>query len=1004
MRPFDPKAYLAEVLAPLADSTDLPDLFERYLLDVGDEDETAIEARLEEVKRYWDKRSEHPRYGSTIRLLAARHPEAKLVLGDARERARLADELRGEQREREEARSRAIAEWDELLDQAVRSAGGLEPVQRARLERMAEATGIAGPETQAKLDTAPLAAEPDVLDAGQRETIARALTDLARDLGEPRAGLSLFHALELGLTDGVEAVEARHAEKAQENRRRAADSTKANWDSVLSLAKIHLLESDPRAYVHGLALDVRKALEPRAIRAVTDDGEIDEVEAEQLRRQAVELGLTPELAQHAVSELAREHGAALLTGKAVDLVACPACNHPHPRAGGAERCQRCGTPLFVECPNECGTKNDATAARCASCGADLHRFAAAARALARLPDLVAKGRLRQAGESLAEAIAVLGRSNPQVAPVAKQVTSAVESAKRVWAEVDAARADGRQYAARRLLTDLERTAADLPGPRGDLPSEALAMARERIGEAEALVASARGLGGEAREQALVDALQLAADCEKAERELEKMPPEPPRGVEAAATGTAMAVRWQRSPSQGVRYLVVRLGAVREVVGETGDLHLDDRRAPTGATVRYSVEAVRGKARSSAAIGEPVSAAYEVAEPVVSSGDGEVRLSWKPPGAAGRVLVSRSEEGGGEPVELVPDVAGLIDRSVVNGRRYSYLVRVEYPVPGAQPLRTAGLTLFAQPVERPRPLENLSPRPGAEGLALDFEPPPAGVVTVLRCREDPELEAGSELDAGRLGELGEALAVSGSTAVDPEPPSGLCFYQAVTVAGGVAVAGVMVPHVSLPEISNVRAVPEARHARVTWSWPDGITLARVVWRHDRQPSGPEDAGARALDYRLGEYRDRGGCSIDLGEEPSLFVAVHPASRTDDGVFYGSGSGKGSRTALRRERKAELRYTVRQAGRLQKKRLEVEVCEPATGALPELLLVGKPGDILPRTPADGEVLARLGGEGPRSSRLELRGMSRPLAVRLFIESASAAGEYVLFDPMADELLIG
>jgi hypothetical protein len=110
-------------------------------------------------------------------------------------------------------------------------------------------------------------------------------------------------------------------------------------------------------------------------------------------------------------------------------------------------------------------------------------------------------------------------------------------------------------------------------------------------------------------------------------------------------------------------------------------------------------------------------------------------------------------------------------------------------------------------------------------------------------------------------------------------------------------------------------------------------------------------------------------------------------------------------VRRKQKTAVRYAVRRAGRLSNKRLEVEVNEPADGNLPELVLVGREGEILPRATADGTVLARLGGsEGVRTSTLELRGLSRPMAVRLFLGSAGAASGYVLFDPMADDLMIG
>ncbi len=1006
MRPFDPKSYLGEVIAPHAGSAELPGLFERYLLDLDDASEGAIEARLDEVRRYWDKKTEHPKYGTTIRLLKEKHAESKLILGDARERARAVDATREEQRAATEQAQRAVEDWEQVLAQIAGSAGGLDPARRSQLERMADRAGIPRADAQAKLDAIPVAPEPELLDTSQLGVIAAALAALARDLGEPRVRLSLFHAFGLELDADRDTVSARWREQAESSRRDAHGSAKANWDRVLSLAKIHLLDNDPRAYVHGVALGVREALEAEAIKAVADDGAIDEVEAEHLQRQALALGLTPELAQQAIAELARANGAVVRSGGPVDVVACPSCNHPHSR-GGYERCQRCGVALFIECPNGCGQRNDATAANCSACGADLHRHAAATRALSRLPVLLEEGRVAQARDELAAATQVLGRATTEVQVGAREVVRAADAAKRLWAEADAARAERRPYGARRLLAELARMAKDFTGPAGALPAPALEAAEQEVAEAEKLMQRASGLAGEERERALLAVLRVASDCEEAERDLDKLPPLPPSAVEAEASGTRMTVRWAASATTGVAYAVTRAsltsgGEVR--VGETEGLQIGDAKAPAGAIVRYSVAAVRGRARSVPVSGEAVVVAQEVDDLTVVAGDGEVRLSWHPRGDSGWVLVDRRDEGDGSEVEISPDAAGFTDRAVVNGHRYTYRVRVEYPGPGGVPQRTSGQVVLAEPVERPRPLRDLGIRSGSGGVSIDFVPPAAGTVMVLRCLEDPEIEAGTEVDLGRLSELGEALAVSGATATDPSPPPGRCFYQPLTLAGSLAIAGEPVRHVALPDIGGVEAVGDGSQVRVTWTWPAGVTLARVVWRHDRQPTGPEDPDANTIDYRLGEYRDRGGCSLDSVGQRSFFVAVFAARRIERDVVYGSAAPRGARATLRSEQKTEVRYSVRRSGRLQK-RLEVEVCEPSEGALPELVLVGREGDVLPRGANDGTVLARLGGDGgPRASSLELRGLSRPLAVRLFLDSAGAAGSHVLFDPLADDLLIG
>jgi hypothetical protein len=1005
VRPFDPKSYLAEVLGPYQGSTETPSLFERYLLDLDDADDAAIERRLEEVKRYWDKQTEHPRYGSMIRGLTDKHPEARLTLADARERSRIVKEERGKQEENAERRRREREGWERLLRQSVESSGGLDPARRAQLEKVGRRAGIPEGELRQKLDAVPEVKEPEVLDAAIRSSIASNLSALAQTLEEPRRGLSLFHALELEVTAEPDEVRAQRQAEVLENNKRAEGNAKNAWDRVLSQAKLYLLDGDPGAYVNGLVADVREALEQPAFEAIADDNVIDELEAEQLRQRAVELGLSPALAQRVIAELAREQGAVVRTGEEIDLVVCPACNHPHQRSGAGERCSRCGSALFIACPS-CEERMEATAARCSNCGTDLHRHAAASRAMERLPDLLDDGRVAQAQAEMERAMSVLGSRNPEAAEIGRRVKAAVEKTRRNWAEVEAARADRRQYEARRLLVELAKGAGDFRSDAGELPAEAQASVEARIDEAEQRLRAALQAGAGRRENALVEVLRIAADCSEAERELDKLPPEPPGAVKVAAAGGALSVGWSPSVTAGVSYAVTRVAlpaGIESRVGETEGRQLDDSGAPPGAVVRYRVTAIRGRVQSSAVSSEPVVAAYEVRGLSATAGDGQVDLSWGPVGDGGRVVVERREEGSPAPVSIVPGLTGASDRQVENGRRYEYRVCTEYPSPDGGVIRTAGQTVFAQPVERPRPLQDLRVRVGRDRVELDFEPPPVGSVAVFRASQEPDLAAGESVDPSRLASLGERLAIQGTTAIDDQPPTGRCFYLPVTTAGSIAVAGEVVHHVALPQIENTHVVQQGKKALVTWTWPPGVTIARVAWRHDRRPAGPDDPAAEQLDYRHGEYRDHGGFSLAMGTQRSLFVAVYPATRADGEVVCGQAGGKGSTAMLRAEQKTEVRYSVRRVGGLRK-RLEVEVSEPADGALPELVLVGREGDILPRSAADGKVLARLGGDGPRSSSLEVRQLSRPLAIKLFLDSAAAAGSHVLFDPMVDDLLIG
>jgi hypothetical protein len=1002
VRPFDSKTYLVEILGPYLGSSELPGLFERYCLEATDDDDGAIGIRLADVKALWDKRLEHPKYGPIVRTLADAHLEAELTLCDPRERRGLVAEAAAREREKAAASEQALVRWRELLTGMV-AAGGLNPTRRTQLERMAETLGLDRALVARELAAAPQAAMPDVLKPELRQRIREALQNLARDVGEPRLGLSLYHALGLEITDDGRVVEGRHAEAMADNHRRAIGTTATLWKNVLSLVKEHLIVGDPRAYVAGLVSDVQAEMEYDGLSAATD-GVIDVAEAEQMVRKAMALGLTRELADRVVVQLAQANDASVRTGELVDYVACPACNTPHSRSTAPQACQRCGAALFVTCPVDgCGTRNDATASRCSKCGSDLHRFAEASRRLAGLDDLLAKRRVAHAADELAEIERVLGAQSVP-GDLRERVTTALGEAERLWEVAERAIAARNLYGARRDLRRLQETANDVAGPTGDRPKARLTAIDVRLAGAEVALARARSATGQAREAALVEALEVAADSEEAQAALATIPPAPVTRVDVALVPAGVAVRWDASPTTGVRYVVRRIDArtgAAERIAERDDTDLDDVGVDAGIVARYDVVVQRGTARSTATTSAEILVAREVEGLTVADADGEVRLTWRGVPAGARVLVRRREDGGGAETQLLADRSGLVDRTVRNGQRYAYHVSVEYTTDGGGRVSTSGVVVFGQPAAPPEGIEELRVAPAPGGVLITFAPPASGSVTILRCAAEPRVALGDLLDPSRLDQLGTPLPGEGQGARDGAT-NGICWYLPVTVAGGTAIAGRPLRHLALGEIANVTAVELPGQVRVTWEWPPEVRLAKVVWRRDQQPGGPDDPDAESAWVRLGEYRDGGGFTIATPGPDALFVAVVSGLRVDGELLAGTVITRGSRAAIRPSAKVDLRYRVKCSG-LRRKRLEVEVLSPEGVTAPELVLVARSGDLLPRTAADGEVLARLGGGEALVSSVDLGGRKRPLAVRMFLGSTSSANAFQLFDPAADELLI-
>jgi hypothetical protein len=1006
VRPFDPKTYLVDVLSPYVgpSATDLPDLFVRYLLEPGDSDDAAIASRMAEVKALWDKRLEHAKYGQLIRTLSAEHLEAELTLCDPGERSRLAKKAADRDRDRTKKAADALASWRGLLAEHVKANQGLDPGRRGQLERMATKQGLDMAVVKRELDGAPIAKMPDVLEPARRQRVRKALSELAQAVGEPRLSLSLYHALGLDLTADGGAVQERYEAAVRENSQRKIGDTATLHKTLLSEVKLLLIDADPRSYREGLVLDIKEEMEFEGAEKAASGNKIDATEAEQLLRRTLELGLTRELGQRVITEIAKENGASVETGAAVDYIACPSCNTPHPRPSAPSACGSCGTALFISCPKEgCGTRNDATASRCSNCGTDLHRYTAATRRLTTLPAMLAEGNVAAASDELAEITRVLGDAGVP-ADLRRRVEEADRRAQSEWDAVESAIGTRRLFAARAAVRRLQKDARDVVGPSGDKPAIRAKEIERRLAELDQVLVRARASSGDARERALVQALGLAADCDEASATLDAIVPEPPGEVQAKMSSTGPVLTWAPSPTIGARYAVRRVdvrGAATSDLGDTSETSFDDRDAPTGAFVRYDVTTTRGTSRSSASSSLPLTVAREVAGLSLADADGEVRLTWQPVPASARVLVFRRDASGGDEREIVADRGGLVDRTVRNGKRYGYRVCVEYAGDGSQTQRTGGLTVFGQPAPPPEAVSELGIRQLPDGALIEFASPPIGSVTVLRCDSEPEVEPGAMTDPARLSDLGRVLPTDARGARD-KSPGGICWYLPITIAGGTAVIGHPRRHLALTDIANVKAVERPNEVKVTWEWPEGVRIAKVIWRRDRQPSGPDDADADSAWVRLGEYRDHGGFAIEARGQQPVFLAVVPGIRVDGDLLAGTMIPRGARASVRPSTKIDLRYEVRRTG-MRKKRLEVQVHAPIGAETPGLVLVARNGDLLPRHASDGEVVARLGGGEPLTSTIDIGGRPKPLMVRLFLGSAGAAGGYQLFDPTPDDLLI-
>lgn len=1011
MQEFVGAQYLREVLAPAAAGGPLPDLFARYRLDLDDRDGDAIGERLAEVRDYWHLTEDrNPKYRNVIKRLLEQHSTARVTLTGAAAREQAAKQLLAERRQAQAAEHAKLQEFESHLQSVLARAGGLSSRDRALLELVGRNLGLGEQFIARKLDAQAQADEP----ASERalpEGIARTIRDDLRNYAElverPRDGVSLFHFLGFDGPASEEEIRATWSELSAATRKVRISYRQELTNRLLSYVKTHLIDGDVLVYLATLTAQVAEEIRPELARATFDDGEIDAAEAEQLVDAAQQRGLDLAQARAVLTGLASEMGIQVVLGAVTEYVSCATCNQPHVKEGAPQRCRRCGEPLFLQCPT-CDQRNPASSAVCASCERNLAADAAARRALGEARELLEAGAPVAAERVLAGAKGVLS-GDPEVAALAGATERAMQAAQASWAQATEALRERRLHAAADILRRLTRSAQDTPGQSGRLPAEELAAAEARLQRAQESILDAQAHPRAQRELALTQVLEQVADSEEAMRALGAIPPLPPATLSASVSGRTVALDWQASPSPGdVRYKLLRaLGekptlAGADALGSTSGIALTDAQAPQGEVVSYAVVCERAGTSAPAVWAQPIVVAYEVDALETIDGDGEVELRFAAVGPPGYVEILRSETSTSAETPLSPGAAGVVDREVINGERYRYRVRVIYPGPNGGTVATAGRIVYGCPAARPQALMDLNAEAAGSEVLLRCTPPVIGSVTVIRCEQDPAQPCGQELPVERLGEIGTVLPAMRGGARDPEPRR-LAWYLPVTVAGGYAIAGQAVRHAQIPAIDDVAIADYRSQVRVTWSWPKDVRAALVLWRDDRQPSGPDDAQAMSRQITLAQYSDSGGVELPAQGTQALFVAVYPCMRIEGEQIVGTNAGRGSRASVSRRSKIDVRYQLQRRGRLGK-RLSLLVVEPADQPLPELVLVARSGDILPRGPQDGKIVARLGGSsGVTGQQLDLDAIGRPVALRLFPATDALSATHRVLDPDSSELIL-
>jgi len=109
-------------------------------------------------------------------------------------------------------------------------------------------------------------------------------------------------------------------------------------------------------------------------------------------------------------------------------------------------------------------------------------------------------------------------------------------------------------------------------------------------------------------------------------------------------------------------------------------------------------------------------------------------------------------------------------------------------------------------------------------------------------------------------------------------AGEIVYTPLTVDGTRAVWGRPLRHVAMETVRDLRADDRGSEIVLRFGMPPGVTEARIAWRRDRPPTGPDDPAAATAKVTNTALEIRGGWSLPAPRDGfAYFFAIFPLRR-------------------------------------------------------------------------------------------------------------------------------
>ncbi len=563
-------------------------------------------------------------------------------------------------------------------------------------------------------------------------------------------------------------------------------------------------------------------------------------------------------------------------------------------SGGRKVCQACGLELQLKCP-QCGTLNDANINVC-KCGFRFENIDKANSLCELAADALDSMDFQVADAHLTDA----DKYWPGSERVTELKSRLKELRDRVGTAVDDMRKacrDKQYYEAKRQLDSVKKFA---PGYSEPVLEEEINHA---IDMAEQLKQKAQAAKKEADIiEACTKAYEACHDCPGVKEILSKYPPAAPSNFVIAADPAAKVniLTWTKSTTSGLLYysVVRKEGAIPIsvqdgfLVGRVSMCSLNDRVLKPGVPYFYAVFAERAGVFSDAlTYKDAVSNLFEIAAVKIAAGDGLLQFTWEPVADNARIEIERTDPAGKKIRLTCNSRNNFVDKDLENDKEYQYQIFLTYAL-GAKKVSTAGVSLSGIPTRPPLPIEKLIVKPvQANEFQIEWENPEGNDVQFFYSTRKPELLCGDLVPISQLETSMNVLVVNktsktaGSFQYEGEE---LIYIIAVVVKSGSAVIGTIARaskggSVKINQVSLVNG-----KIMITLDLPKDCTGFVVLYRHDQFPHDISDVETIRKYIPIKQFHYDGGLVIDSNEPENYFFSVFAEFKRDGESDYGMGT--------------------------------------------------------------------------------------------------------------------